>query len=546
MNSLLASPVPNGIKNQIIEADNSKVDVPNYAYEEFLKSFPSFNSLYTKINNEEIAKLEQGMDPADPLFDSELENIVFDDFFQLILNEEREVYIRSNGRPLEFGFTFGLYKLYDSCRAVVFENNLPGAYQDQSLLDPNGNIGQLPIIVEDPSGVNVNDMNNYIPTSATIFNPQITTPTNSSNDPLYNTEGQVLNFDDRCPISYWNYNDKEELFEFEFSNYTDTVYPNTNYIQYWLFGDGTGSFKENPTHKYSGQGTYEVKLITFTDDCGCWHVSKKTIVIDEEYFQLKNGCEANIANYIDFNSDQFIGTGIPSAQFPNASVSQYRFELYQASNAPAYPWESNLPNPVKTQYSNDQIFDISDQPDGAYKIRLVIIWNEGCGATYASLFPYTKTSGADCCDRSNRKKKIVTEWSWGSKDYRLKTKDYAYPSYWLNFQGGGRFKSWQKFYRKGSLGLWLGRKADQNKTTISGSIWSINTTTAECQNEEPIIGFPFTNSCSDCKKVKVTYNTPNIFGMKEGSVEFDHFIFYNGNSKSIPTITLGETANNCN
>jgi len=35
----------------------------------------------------------------------------------------------------------------------------------------------------------------------------------------------------------------------------------------WDFGDGTTSTKQNPSHKYSDDGTYEVKL-TVTDESG--------------------------------------------------------------------------------------------------------------------------------------------------------------------------------------------------------------------------------------------------------------------------------------
>lgn len=71
----------------------------------------------------------------------------------------------------------------------------------------------------------------------------------------------------------------------------------------WDFGDGSTSSSENPTHEYSSEGTYEVTLVAYTNDCG--DTIKKTVSIIEsptaEFEILTPLEEFEAGSPIDFN-----------------------------------------------------------------------------------------------------------------------------------------------------------------------------------------------------------------------------------------------------
>lgn len=81
--------LPNGIKNQIIQSDVNLVVGKNYVYEEFLDTYPSFNSLWTKRQLEEKNKLNSGMSPADLNFEPSFLTMEIE---QLLFNDKNEIY----------------------------------------------------------------------------------------------------------------------------------------------------------------------------------------------------------------------------------------------------------------------------------------------------------------------------------------------------------------------------------------------------------------------------------------------------------------------
>jgi hypothetical protein len=229
---LISSTMDQGIKSQIIDANDNFLDAPNHAYNDFIATFPGYFSLYEKLNAEELTKLEAGMDPADPDFDN---NLVILPFERLIMNDKLEVWIE--GR---------LYKLYDHCRAIALQGNVADAYQDLALLNTDGS-PDIPALEEDPEGIAQVDMDGYIPSGYMVYNPQEFDPLGSSaDDPYYNTALQTYNLATGCPISNYTYSlyspgDLSVDF-YNMTDFSDIVLSDSSFYHYWTFGDGTGSF----------------------------------------------------------------------------------------------------------------------------------------------------------------------------------------------------------------------------------------------------------------------------------------------------------------
>jgi hypothetical protein len=68
---IVNSEIPEGIKEQIMDANYAVHVVPDYAFNDFLDLYPSFNSLYEIHESDEAAKLQSGMDPLSPEFNND-------------------------------------------------------------------------------------------------------------------------------------------------------------------------------------------------------------------------------------------------------------------------------------------------------------------------------------------------------------------------------------------------------------------------------------------------------------------------------------------
>ncbi len=98
---------------------------------------------------------------------------------------------------------------------------------------------------------------------------------------------------------------------------------------FWDFGDNTTSAQVNPSHSYSGAGTYDVVLIV-SDSSGCFSSDTTT-------FQINIG---------DFNGQ---------VASPNAAICPGSTYQFDASGGSLYQWspaeflnDANIPNPIAT------------------------------------------------------------------------------------------------------------------------------------------------------------------------------------------------------
>ena len=477
------SNLPNGLKQSIIQSDNAKPAADNFVYRDFLRGLPDYNSLWEKLWEEENDKLRAGIDPISPDFDNDFVQF---DFERLMLNERREVYIENK-----------LYKLYDSCRMVVIEASLPDAYAELDRLGPDGYIEPPVEYPEGKEGIPLAEMNSVFPTNYANVNQLIYHPDKNPVE-LYNSE-----LDSKCAQSEFGFVQKNLVgtsFDVEFNNITRQLYPSGDYVQYWLFGDGTGSFQENPTHTYSSEGVYQAKLITFRKDCGCWDVREQTVNV------LRSTCVASFDWTVDPSSPETI-TFTENGSYANPS---------SAINVVAWDFGDNSPffsgNPVSHTYTSP----------GNYEVTITIEFANGCIAQQTLLVGVSTTSY--CCDTRERIKNRDVD-PYGDGQYRLKIVD--------KFRGIGfwilptqKIKGKQKFYRKKNNGNWTGEKTSHQLEYI-GEIKELDAS-GEC-------GFPGptdnANSCSNNKKCKVTSGSFSFdFGVEEDKLVFRHRVNENGYS----------------
>jgi PKD repeat protein len=140
--------------------------------------------------------------------------------------------------------------------------------------------------------------------------------------------------------------------ETEFENLSSLAKGVPNY--YWVFGDGSDTFQTfaNPSHVYTGNGSYDVTLIAITE---LGFVSDTTITIQVTEtpvadFSFKNACEGDNVELKDLS--QF-GSGILN-----------------------YTWTLGDNNSASTKDVNHQYTN-----PGTYEVTLYVISNAGCDAS---------------------------------------------------------------------------------------------------------------------------------------------------------------------
>lgn len=132
--------------------------------------------------------------------------------------------------------------------------------------------------------------------------------------------------------------------DLQFSNATE------NSVSWlWSFGDGKTSLQENPTHKYSQSGSYEVTLKAF-NGFGCSDEANATIQV------LENSVSFDIPDLICANQ---------SIEFTDNSLSGNQWAWHFGDGS-----SSTSQNPTHV-YANE----------GAYMVSLTVLNDHGCTAT---------------------------------------------------------------------------------------------------------------------------------------------------------------------
>lgn len=407
--------LPNSERATILDADDNLLDRMDYVYVDFLNSFPAYNSLYENMMNKNIQDLNSGMKVTSAQFD---QCIIKSDFERLIRNDKLEIYIGDQ-----------LFKAYTECKEVKFKEAISGAYNELQKLDPNGN-PVIPTINETPQGIAKNTIDQVIPPTYEVYNPQEFDPIDdATTDPNYNTALQTINMVETCPTSnfvpqrYTTINPNLIVFQntTDFSN----VYNPSSVYQYWDFGDGTGSFEASPTHAFPSYGTYVVILTSFSIDCGCWHRHKTEIVISggarppggnpickiyPSIMKIITPLSFNVNVNPDINPDN-----------PDNEIIEYHYHIFKGENgAPATTY-------VETIISIFNNIDYTAAGIGKYRVRVDAIWADGCLSDdftdNITLLEDPQSSTANCCDKKDKNKEKELPFTIGSNYYEFKFKD---------------------------------------------------------------------------------------------------------------------------
>lgn len=510
---LIQSTIAPGIKNQILDANDNYLDYPNYAFQDFISTFPGYKSLYKKLDEEELQNLESGMDPSDPNFDND---IVILPFERLIMNNKYEVWIEGK-----------LYKLYKECLAVAIQNSVNEAFNSLSVLNNDGS-PIMPVIEEQITGIPISEMVQHIPLEYIVYDPQEYDPLGSiHDDPHYNTILQEYNIVEGCAKSNFTYSlYSGEEFTVNFNNQTNfsnLLFPESDFIQYWNFGDGTGSFQKNPSHKFPDNGTYTVSLATFLTDCGCWHVHQTTITTLPVPSKEGNpDCPfESISIDIGWNTDPLsvLVVALPNtdeAVAPNTTVVNYQWKFYTLIGT--------LVHQQNTTIINNTYYDFANE--GEYYVEVTATWDGGCVSTSAQHLITLDDSPlpAECCDKYH-KVDDNKEVTYNDKKYKLCYKDLARGTFgtssWRKIQG------YQKLYRKKpSQSFWKKYNA-WHIMTLEGHYYDrYQDNCNEGHNYGPLQVSCFPQLYQ--QSVGSSWPFPDKFGLDKESIIITHTVFLHG------------------
>jgi|GEM_PF-2323879 len=522
---LLSSTMTLATKSQILDANDDFLDAPNHAYNDFIATFPGYFSLYEKLNTEELTKLTAGMDPGDSNFDTNPVGLPFE---RLIMNDKLEVWIEGH-----------LYKLYDHCRAIAMQGNIEDAYVDLAILNPDGS-PDIPALDEEPEGIDQADMDDYIPAGYMVYNPQEFDPLGSSaDDPYYNTALQTYNLATGCPISNYTYSlyasgDLSVDF-YNMTDFTDIVLSDSSFYHYWTFGDGTGSFQENPIHTYPDYGVYTVRLTTFNAECGCWHVHTYQVDVRAPQFREGNPDCPFDAIIIDKNWN-----GNPLSVYvvaepkwesvvpPNTAVSNYHFSFETLIGTVVHEEDRGTANWISYTFEDE----------GEYNVIVTATWDGGCVST-SDPHPITINTPEEnpaCCDKKERDEIENPEVTYNEDKYKLKIHDIARGTFgtpsWRKIQG-----TQQLYVKKEGKILWKKQSA-WHTLLVTGTYWDRYQDDIDnlwyCINPQPFDKAHYTCSEEVFQLESSPGSFPNKFGLDEESISITHKVYLGGSMNGLP------------
>ena len=402
---------------------------------------------------------------------------------------------------------------------------------------------------ESDEGLSIELMQEYIPLDFLVFNPQEFDPLGGiDDDPNYNTVMQEYNIVDGCPKSNFSYTSYSQglglkVDFFDNTNFQSSHYPDSSFVKYWNFGDGTGSFQKNPSHKYSTNGSYKVTLTTFSTDCGCWHVHTSEVKFEETYIQLKDGnpdCPFEEIIVTSGWSNDPMGVyvraepNIDAAVPPNTGVANYIFEFYTLAGTLVYSEERGV---------LDFIFYKFEYP-GVYNVVVKAEWNGGCiseSSEYKFSVYEDIPPAEQCCVKRDRVRKKYFNEDYDDNQYRFKINDIARGTWgeasWRKIQG-----TQELFVKKPGNWFWKKQPA-WHYMEVEGFYYD-RTNAGGCTT-----GYLFEQNAKNCYYESPSWDSyspgfPNRFGLDKESISISHEVYLGGNVELIPP-TLGNCCD-CN
>lgn len=507
--------LPNLERTTILDADDNLLDRMDYVYEDFLKLFPNYHSLYENMIDKNIQSLDAGMSVTSKQFD---ECIIEHDFERLIRNDKFEVYIEGQ-----------LFKAYTDCKEIKLREGISNAYQELQKLAIDGS-PTIPNINETAQGISQSTIDQIIPVNYEVFNPQESDPFgDSKGDPYFNTALQTFNIIETCPVSNFIFalsfgNDPHTVGFRNLTDFSSIADPSSIY-QYWNFGDGTGSFESDPIHTYSDFGNYMVSLTSYSSDCGCWHKHQVIIHVNNQDDRGGNpSCEIS-PTAIDYNPDDYIFTiaGNPTTEpiLDGNFVVEYDFIIFKESSSGA--GTTTYVETINTIYNN---IDYNALAAGRYRVRVDATWNDSClSSEFTDEIFITNpagSSGNNCCDKKEKNKEKALPFTVNSNQYEFKFKDIIRGR--LLKRVGGQ----QVLYKKNRRGKMRRVKAHHDVDVGSNTCLPLNGFNGKCK-DNPTNNYMDLDNTGYERRFEYGNYLPSAdnFGFT-GSCDFVHSCSYGG------------------
>jgi hypothetical protein len=417
--------------------------------------------------------------------------------------------------------------MFNDCRTAIFQASLTDAYAQLNLLDPNGFIETPTTLAETAEGLAITTMNNVFPMNYALLDLNNIDFDDNSEDPIgldaFNSF-EIIS----CPQSAFSFGwESSDDFDVKFDNLTDEFFPSESVYHYWQFGDGTGSFLNDPHHVYTEPGSYTVKLTTFTEGCGCWDTQKLIITIPDPVVAVPKECACNV----NVSSDGILSeTGVVVFNvdaFDDTELSSYGLE---------YHW-----------FFGDGLFEVTSDPviehyypyAGSYTATVWVKMSNNCFTDVIEVAVEVPNDDPTlCCDKRQNLSSQSWQFPYNGKTYKLLTND----SYTGNDIGDDKIKGCQKLYKKHGE-LWFGTKGT-HKIHVNAVIYYKDLQTGQkCAIADNVGDFDGTES----ENPKVAFDFPcwqDPFGvLEENTIHILHRVWVawpNQDSYFEKEIILGE------
>lgn len=497
-------------KTQILAADDNLTLDKNYIFDEFLASYPAFNSLWKARRAEKKSLLESGFDPGETWLRITKGDLLSTDLEQLFMNDKYEVYIEGV-----------LYKMYKDCKMATIHGEINNAYGELAMLNSNGGVATPQNLAETDAGLPIETMNNNFPMDYATVDPEVFDP----------SQVALQNFNQApagsCPKSAFTYicTYIDDDFYVQFENLSENTYTGQFY-HYWTFGDGTGSFQENPSHKYTQTGSYTITLTTFNESCGCWDVQKQIIVI-HNMGKPPVFCDASF-NY----SPDSPGSLTYHFNVSNTSYCSWGTVTYTDYDA---TWDFGDGSPTETgQYVTHTFTELDNTP-----VSLTLLFKDEYGNPVCSdtrTVELNSPSSTVDCHRKD-KEKFKYELVFGG-NYSM-TMTGKYRGTWWGF-GGARIKAQTEFFKKKSNGNWKREQADEISTLYDGNIFNVSSEGECLGTATPVDDSKVKDNESGVLLWSPMLNGGNGygFGVEDGGMNTGHQVIFNGLTSPLFIINL--------
>jgi PKD repeat protein len=481
-NNLENSNFPNFVKTVIINEDNNKFLVPDYNAKSIHAQLGFSNSLLDFYRGLKEQALKNGIDPESSEFPKEE---IADEFLLLVLNEKKEVKIGSS------------FYLYTPCGLVEITN---GDFSVVQFIRNNGGIPVAPreSKIEPTNGYPIQQIESLAPDALIIH------------DNLDFGNGTLDVTSNVCSKAFFaaTFQAQTQNGGIKMDFHNASIGSNLTFA--WDFGDGYGSYAQNPTHIYSNPGYYNVKLTVWGEKC-----CKSTFT-----YQVRAVDATCLADF-----------WATPGSYPNSlMVSFTDYSTFsQNITTPTYSWDFG----DGTQTSSQQHPSHTYSSSGTYSVCLTITV-DNCTDTKCKQVTITNPNPPDCCDLNDRNKQNFH--SYDNNNRKIEYKIFM-TNFGLIYHAMG---SKTENYKKKNNGNWKHEKADVIHASWAGTPYHKGT--GDCNSLQYVNPGSTENNKKTTSMVWNNWGLPtnNRLGAKQHSIQSQHFVKFNGQYIYTPTLYLTE------